>query len=78
MDRARPIVKLLQSGDLRTINPMDVLKQFGPLPVGADLKIEGLRDRAKERCREIVDGCSFCYGWSCRMGKPVTGLLIMT
>jgi hypothetical protein len=34
MDRARPIVKLLQSGDLRTINPMDVLKQFGPLPVG--------------------------------------------
>jgi hypothetical protein len=71
MDRARPIAKLLQSGVLRPINPMDVLKQFGPLPVGADLKTEGLRDRTKERCREIVDGCLFCYGWSRRIGKPV-------
>ena len=28
MDRARPIAKLLQSGDLRPINPMDVRRQM--------------------------------------------------
>src|SRR5258708_17335839 len=71
MDRTRPIAKLLQSGDLRPINPTDVLKQFGPVPVGADPETEGLRARKHEHLREIVDGCIFCCGWSCRMGRPV-------
>jgi hypothetical protein len=55
------------------INPTDVLKEVSraSLTVGVGPKVKGLRATTPKRRREIAEACLFCFGWACRIGRPV-------